>query len=168
MARPRPDAVLLLVQIEVAADDETPLEVLGDLLASGGVDDDPVLALPGDDRGAARMFELREAVPSSVNSHIAAVKARVHPDIQKTAGDMVVPFSRLEDSIALYRRVFERRDLDYAIWGHASDGNLHPNVVPRALRDVRGGSGRDSRDGARDSGDGRRAARRARRRAQRA
>ncbi len=85
------------------------------------------------------MFELREAVPASVNRAVATAKARVHPDIQKTAGDMIVPFHRLEESISMYRRVLEQRGLAYAIWGHASDGNLHPNVIPTALRDVEEG-----------------------------
>ena len=85
------------------------------------------------------MFELREAVPASVNALIAAAKARVHPDIEKTAGDMVVPFERLRDSLALYRRTFAARGLDYAIWGHVSDGNLHPNVVPASVADVESG-----------------------------
>jgi D-lactate dehydrogenase (cytochrome) len=52
---------------------------------------------------------------------------------------MVVPFDRLGESIALYRRVFTQRGLPHAIWGHVSDGNLHPNVVPRTLEDVRQG-----------------------------
>ena len=146
VARPRAGTVLLLVQIELpaslarssagAATEGAALEVLGERLADTGVEDDPMVALPDDSQGALRMFELREAVPSSVNAHVATIKARVHPLIHKTAGDMIVPFNRLSDSIALYQRLFERRDLDYAIWGHASDGNLHPNVVPRALRDV--------------------------------
>jgi D-lactate dehydrogenase (cytochrome) len=139
VARPKHGDVMLLIQIEVPAGDDQALEALARLFADCGVADDPVLALPGDDRGAARMFELREAVPSSVNRHIAWVKTRVHPDIQKTAGDMIVPFDRLDESIALYRRIFEARGLDYAIWGHVSDGNLHPNVVPQALRDVEQG-----------------------------
>ena len=32
-----------------------------------------------------------------------------------------------------------RRGLDAAIWGHISDGNLHPNVIPRSLADVESG-----------------------------
>ena len=63
----------------------------------------------------------------------------MHPDIEETAGDFIVPFERLGDSLALYRRTFERYGLEYAIWGHASDGNLHPNVVPRSLEDVHKG-----------------------------
>jgi D-lactate dehydrogenase (cytochrome) len=139
VARPGAGFVLLLVQIEMPDDEEAALAALAEILAESEVDKDPVLALPGDDRGAVRMYELREAVPSSVNRHIAAVKARVHPDIHKTAGDMIVPFDRLKASIELYRRVFEAHELRYAVWGHVSDGNLHPNVVPEKLRDVEEG-----------------------------
>ena len=31
-------------------------------------------------------------------------------------------------------RASRRAALDYAIWGHISDGNVHPNVIPRSLR----------------------------------
>jgi D-lactate dehydrogenase (cytochrome) len=101
--------------------------------------DEATIAAPGDDRGAQQLFDLREAVPASVNALVAAAKARAHPDIEKTAGDMVVPFRCLADSLTLYRTAFESRGLDYAIWGHASDGNLHPNLVPQSLDDVHRG-----------------------------
>lgn len=140
VARPAEGAVLVLVQIEVPGDDEAALAALADVLDACGITDDPVLAMAGDDRAVARMFELREAVPASVNRHIAGVQARVEPGVHKTAGDMVVPFDKLEASIALYRGAFEARRLRYAIWGHVSDGNLHPNVVPDTLRDVEAGS----------------------------
>jgi D-lactate dehydrogenase (cytochrome) len=77
-------------------------------------------------------------VPASVNALIGQAHARV-PGIQKTAGDMIVSYDRLADSLALYRDAFERRGLEYAIWGHVSDGNLHPNVIPRSLDDVERG-----------------------------
>ena len=101
--------------------------------------DDPVVAMPDDGRGLERLFGLREAVPASINALVAAAKARAHPGIEKTAADPVVPFDRLADSLALYRTAFERRGLDCAIWGHFSDGNLHPNLVPRSLQDVQRG-----------------------------
>ncbi len=140
VARPAEGAVLVLVQIEVPGDDDAALAALADVLDACGITEDPVLAMAGDDRAVARMFELREAVPASVNRHIAGVQARVDPGVHKTAGDMIVPFDTLEASIALYRRAFESRGLRYAIWGHVSDGNLHPNVVPDTLRDVEAGS----------------------------
>jgi len=136
VSRPGADATLLLAQIELGPQADDALVTLRTLLDDCGVITDPVLAMPGDERGAARLIELREAVPAAVNARVAAAKASVHPDIQKTAGDLIVPFERLQDSLSLYRDALERRGLAYAIWGHASDGNLHPNVIPRSLADV--------------------------------
>ena len=136
VARPHADGTLLLVQIEFGPRADDALAALRALLDECGVGGDPVLAMPGDERGASRLIELREAVPAAVNGRVAAAKAAVHPDIQKTAGDLIVPAERLGDSLVLYREAFERRGLEYAIWGHASDGNLHPNIIPRALADV--------------------------------
>ena len=138
---PRPGATssLLLAQIEVQGDGDEVLRRLAAVLSACGVEEDPQVASPGDDRAASRLFELREAVPSAVNSLVAAAKSRVGPEIQKTAADVIVPFDRLSDSIVLYRSAFERRGLDYAIWGHLSDGNLHPNVVPRSIADLESG-----------------------------
>ena len=36
----------------------------------------------------------------------------------------------------VYRDGFGSRGLDYAVWGHISDGNVHPNVIPRSYDDV--------------------------------
>jgi len=52
---------------------------------------------------------------------------------------MGLRFERLEESLAFYRSTFERHGLEYAIWGHVSDGNMHPNVVPGSLEDVHRG-----------------------------
>ena len=142
LARPPRGSTLLLAQIELGAQSDTALLMLDELLHACRVESDPILALPGDDRGATRLNELRESVPASVNAMVAAAKASVHPDIQKTAGDLIVPFERLGQSLALYRDALERRGLDYAVWGHASDGNLHPNVIPKSLEDVE--KGRDA------------------------
>jgi D-lactate dehydrogenase (cytochrome) len=140
VARPEDESVLLMVQMEVSSDnDEEVFDRLESIFESCGIDDLATVAAPGDERGAQKLIELREAVPASVNALVAAAKATAHPDIEKTAGDMVVPFSRLAESIALYRQAFESRGLDYAIWGHVSDGNLHPNVIPRTLDEMKRG-----------------------------
>lgn len=138
VVRPSGQSVMLLLQIEVDAREEPALDRLQSVLESTGIEDDPHLALSGDDRGAERLFNLRESVPAGVNA-IVAVTKQTHPDVEKTAGDMIVPFERLAESIDLYRRLYEERGLDYAIWGHVSDGNLHPNVVPHDFEDVRRG-----------------------------
>jgi D-lactate dehydrogenase (cytochrome) len=131
-------SVLLMAQIEIESDEGTAFERLQEILDPCGVGDEATVAAPDDERGAQRLFELREAVPASVNALVAAAK-HTHADIEKTAGDMVVPFSRLAESIVLYRQAFESRGLDYAIWGHVSDGNLHPNLIPRTLDDMKRG-----------------------------
>lgn len=132
--RPSAGGVLLLVQIELRDSDDPALERLQRLLEGLG-DFDPVIALPGDADAATRLFGLREAVPASVNAVIGRHKQRV-PGIQKLAGDCIVPFDRLGESLALYRNAFERRGLGYAIWGHVSDGNLHPNAIATSLDEV--------------------------------
>jgi D-lactate dehydrogenase (cytochrome) len=140
--RPIDGTTMLLVQIETEDNPDPPLARLQDLLQSIGVAGDPVVALPGDERTATQLFELREAVPATVNAHVATAKAREGDAIQKVAGDFIVPFDALASALALYRQAFERRDLEYAIWGHISDGNLHPNVIPRSRQDVE--KGRDA------------------------
>jgi D-lactate dehydrogenase (cytochrome) len=139
LGRPRQSAALILLQLEVRGDENAAMERLSEVLASSGIRDDPLVALPGDDGAAGRLVELREAVPAAVNALIGAAKADVHPDIEKTAGDFIVPFDRLAASLALYRDTFERHGVDYAMWGHLSDGNLHPNVLPRSVDEMHRG-----------------------------
>jgi D-lactate dehydrogenase (cytochrome) len=74
-----------------------------------------------------------------VNHRVQAAQREVHPQIHKVAADMIVPFARLDEMMKIYRQTFQRRGLDHAIWGHVSDGNLHPNVIPRSLEDVTSG-----------------------------
>jgi D-lactate dehydrogenase (cytochrome) len=140
--RPSGESVLLMVHMELSSDndDEEMFDRLEVIFESCGIENLAAVAIaePGDERAAKKLIELREAVPASVNALVAAAK-HTHPDLEKTAGDMVVPFSRLADSIALYRQAFESRGLDYAIWGHVSDGNLHPNLIPRTLDDMERG-----------------------------
>ena len=142
VSRPSSDAALLLVQVETETGLEPALASLDAVLRQHRVATDPVVALPDDERTAARLFELREAVPAAVNARVGDAQARVDPGIQKTAGDFIVPVASMGRALALYRGAFERRGLDYAIWGHISDGNLHPNLLPRSLEDVE--KGRDA------------------------
>ena len=128
------------------ADDapDTPLVRLCRLLADAGVLDRTEIVLPGD-RRQADLTAVREAVPEGVNRRVAeagrrhtAAEAgrRQGRAIEKTAADMIVPFARFDESLAAFRRAFESRRLDYAVWGHISDGNVHPNVIPATMEDV--------------------------------
>lgn len=147
-------ALALVVQLELAAavtpeaayeqiasalsDDEadSALRRFCRLLDGAGLLGVTELALPGDHRRAEQLLAVREAVPYGVNQRVGAAKRDVDSRIEKTAADMVVPLHRFGEMMDIYRRGFESRGLDYAVWGHISDGNVHPNVIPRSYDDV--------------------------------
>lgn len=135
VTRPPDGSVLLLTQIEVNRHEDAALATLADVLDAAGVANNPTVAVAGDERGAQRLFDLREAVPASVNALVSQAKQQ-DDRIEKTAGDLIVPFDSLAVSLEEYRRSLDQRRLDYAIWGHVSDGNLHVNVIPRSMTDV--------------------------------
>jgi len=118
---------------------DTPITRLCRLLGEGASLDALQVALPGDTRRAAQLLALREAVPVAVNHRVDAAKRAGHPAVHKTAADMIVPFESLPEMVGIYREGFARRGLDHALWGHASDGNLHANVVPATEADVAAG-----------------------------
>jgi D-lactate dehydrogenase (cytochrome) len=106
------------------------------LLDQAGLLEESEIALPHDRRRAAELLAIREAVPTGVNQRVSTAKRTIDRRIEKVAGDMVVPFARTAEMMDVYRRGYESRGLDYAIWGHVSDGNVHPNVIPRSFDDV--------------------------------
>jgi len=146
----------LLVQVELGAEDMvrdlwrdvedaahsssggTAMGRLCHLMDQHGVLDSAEIALPGNQRRAEAFAELREAVPGSVNRRVSLAHAR-DSRIHKTAGDMIVPHDRFGDMMQTCRRLFVAADLDLAVWGHISDGNVHPNVIPWTFGDVERG-----------------------------
>ena len=160
VSRSRPNAaVALLIQVELppgaastteAAYDQigtacapgapdTPLVRLCRMLDREGALDGAEIALPCDRRRQEQLLAIRETVPEAVNRKVKAAQREVDTGIRKTAADMIVPFDRFSDSLAVFREAFAERGLDHAIWGHISDANVHPNVIPRSLADVERG-----------------------------
>ena len=149
--------LVLLVQVEVRHDlserdafdeiqastgasaPDTPLARVCRLLAGHGVFEDAELALPGQVRRAEQLIAIREAVPAGVNARVGRAQREIDPRIAKTAADMIVPFDRFAEMMQIYRDGFRARGLDFALWGHVSDGNVHPNVLPRSYEDVERG-----------------------------
>jgi len=117
----------------------TPLARVCRLLQRHNVFDDTEMALPGNVRRAEQLIAVREAVPAGVNQRVGRAQQTIDPRIAKTAADMVVPFERFGEMMEIYREGYSSRGLDYAIWGHISDGNVHPNVLPRSYEDVERG-----------------------------
>ncbi|MFI5179743.1 MAG: FAD-binding oxidoreductase, partial [Vicinamibacterales bacterium] len=117
---------------------DTPLVRLCRALDEAGVLDRVEIAVPGDAARAHQLLALREAVPAGVNARVGRAK-RLDTRIAKTAADMIVPFEHLDELLRIYDEEFRRRGLDAAVWGHISDGNLHPNVIPRSMDEVESG-----------------------------
>jgi len=115
---------------------DTPLTRFCRMLDEAGVLDRVEIAVPGDRAREHQLLALREAVPAGVNARVGRAKQQVDRRIEKTAADMIVPFDKLDELLTIYDEEFRRRGLDAAVWGHISDGNLHPNVIPRSIADV--------------------------------
>jgi D-lactate dehydrogenase (cytochrome) len=104
------------------------------LLARHDTLDSLQVAFPEDEDRRKALNDFREAVPLRVSEIL-----RARPGAEKVGGDLIVPFDKVLEMIRIYRGVFESRRLPYAIWGHLSDGNLHPNVLPRSEEEVASG-----------------------------
>jgi D-lactate dehydrogenase (cytochrome) len=145
---------LLLVQIELppeyvdrAYDDlaealeagapDVPLVALVRLLEAADVLQDTELVMPTDRSRAEQVQALREAIPDGVNARVLKSKRERDIEITKVGADMIVPFEHLQEMMQLFRASFEQCGLDYAIWGHISDGNMHPNLLPRTFEEVK-------------------------------
>jgi D-lactate dehydrogenase (cytochrome) len=139
---PGVDAVRAFDEIGGARDadaPDTPLIRFCRMLDAAGVLDRVDIAVPGQPARQQQLLALREAVPAGVNARVGRAKQTIDPRIAKTAADMIVPFERLGELMAIYDEEFCRRGLDAAVWGHISDGNLHPNVIPHAYADIEAG-----------------------------
>ncbi len=118
---------------------DTPLRRFCLMLAEAGVLDQVDIAVPGNRVRQDQLLALREGVPAAVNARVARAKHTIDSRIDKTAADMIVPFDQLDTLLDFYDAEFRRRGLDGAVWGHISDGNVHPNVIPRSVADVESG-----------------------------
>jgi D-lactate dehydrogenase (cytochrome) len=135
----RADAAYEQIASTLSPGSDGPLARFCRVIEEHGLMEATEFAAPGDERRGAELLAFREAVPTAVNHLVGAAKRTVDSRIEKTAADMVVPFEQFAAMMAIYRQGFESRGLDYAVWGHISDGNVHPNVIPRSYDDVRAG-----------------------------
>ncbi len=66
-----------------------------------------------------RLWQARRAVSSAI--------VQLNPT--KISEDATVPRSRIPDMVRALRQIAEKYQLQMPIFGHAGDGNLHPNIV---------------------------------------
>ena len=113
-----------------------PLDRLFRLLGRHGALDDLQIAFPADEARREALKEFREALPRRVNE-LLGERRRADREVKKVAGDLVVPFEHVPAMMRVYEEGFRTRGLEHAVWGHLSDGNLHPNALPRDGAEVR-------------------------------
>ncbi len=146
-------ALLFEMELHQATDDERAQELLAALLEGRGSVPDHGLtrlfrilrdhdaldrlefAFPEDQRRQRALGELREAVPHRAGELLARRRLS-DPGVRKVGGDLIVPFEHLREALELYADGFARRGLEFAVWGHFADGNLHPNALPRNAEEV--------------------------------
>lgn len=93
------------------------------------------LAMPDQARRHKQLAAVREAIPLAVSEWLKRWQ-REDPGVQKAGGDMIVPMDKLGEMLERYYDAFSSRGVDLAVFGHISDGNLHPNALPRSADDV--------------------------------
>jgi D-lactate dehydrogenase (cytochrome) len=125
-------------QVEALLAGDGPLPRLVRLLEAHEAMDGLVLALPQDEARQRALRELRAAVPGRVNEWLTAARRR-DGDVEKLGGDVIVPCERVAELVGHFERACRGRGLAYAIWGHLSDGNLHPNLLAHDGAEVRAG-----------------------------
>jgi D-lactate dehydrogenase (cytochrome) len=114
---------------------DSPLKRLRDFFQKWKLLEALEIAFSQDRKRYSLLNKVRESIPIGVNEWIAQQQQK-YPTLHKCAGDMVVPFERFEDMWKAYLQSFQSRHLDFAIWGHLSDGNVHPNVLPRSPEEM--------------------------------
>jgi D-lactate dehydrogenase (cytochrome) len=132
-------AIGLLLTIELQGTPVASVQRLSNLIEAHLPGEDAIVAMPDDESSARRLLALREAVPLAVNHRIARAQRDIDPRIEKTAADVIVPFERIGELLAYFAIEAGGRGLDLAVWGHISDGNMHPNVIPRSFNEVEAG-----------------------------
>ena len=76
------------------------------------------------DHERLRLF--RHSLPESVNELMR------NRHLKKMGMDLAVPDHRLEDIMAEYHRAGRENDLDYVLFGHIGNNNLHMNFLPKS------------------------------------
>jgi glycolate oxidase len=75
--------------------------------------------IAANDAESAKLWEARRAISPAL--------ARVKPN--KLGEDISVPRSALVETILAIREIAKRNDVIVPLFGHAGDGNLHPNIL---------------------------------------
>ena len=134
----RDEAVMGQLDSAFAGAPEGPIADLVDALLAHDALETTELALPEQSSRQAQLAAVREAIPLAVSEWLLRHQ-RQDPAVHKLGGDMIVPFEHFATMLDAYRSVFAEHGLEACIYGHISDGNVHPNALPTSATDMAAG-----------------------------
>jgi D-lactate dehydrogenase (cytochrome) len=128
-------ALLFELELPAGTEEGEGIEGVASLMERFGLQDRCELALPSARTRRRELLALREALPLALSEWLLR-RQRADPAIRKAGGDPIVPFAEVGRLLDGCRRVFAARGLEACVFGHLSDGNLHPNVLPRNAEEL--------------------------------
>ncbi len=88
-----------------------------------------------DERGNTRIRRFRHQLPEMVNREIAR-RAEAVPGICKLGSDSAVGFARAAAFHSEISRMMEEGGFEGIVFGHAGQGHLHANIIPRDAEEM--------------------------------
>jgi glycolate oxidase len=110
------EAILLIQTDGDAADAARGIETAAEICRQNGAREVRVADTPQE---SAEMWRARKAISGSLG--------RIRPN--KLGEDVTVPHSAVPEMIVRIKEISAKWDLPIVIFGHAGDGNLHPNIL---------------------------------------
>ena len=110
------EAILLIQTDGDEADAVRGIEIAAEICRQNGASEVRVAATPEE---SEEMWKARGSISGSLG--------RIRPN--KLGEDITVPHSAIPEMIARIKAISAKWDLPIVIFGHAGDGNLHPNIL---------------------------------------
>jgi len=110
------EAILLIQTDGGAAEAARGIETAAEICRQSGAREVRVADTPQE---SDEMWKARKAISGSLG--------RIRPN--KLGEDITVPHSAVPETIVRIKEISAKRDLPIVIFGHAGDGNLHPNIL---------------------------------------
>ncbi|MGD2205893.1 MAG: FAD-linked oxidase C-terminal domain-containing protein [Anaerolineae bacterium] len=117
MGLPRDAEAILIIETDGDEADATrDMEVVARICREGGASEMRVAKTPGE---SDDLWKARRSISGSLG--------RKRPN--KLGEDISVPRSAIPDTINGIKKISEKHQLPIVIFGHAGDGNMHPNIL---------------------------------------
>lgn len=85
-----------------------------------------------------RLIDFRHALPETVNTIVSETR-RSYPSVHKLGSDSAVPPDRLREYYQAIRNLLRDGGFEFLVFGHAGQGHLHANILPRDQRQLESG-----------------------------